>query len=86
MRLTPCELPVDKAMPKYLEWRPMLQEFIDSGSACSRIDDIKLESRHIGQIRMCIDVKFPKQIALRILGGVPYLMRKDNVHGGNTND
>lgn len=75
MKLTPCEPPVKNTGPKYLRWQPLIQEFLDSGSDCSRIDDIELESRHISQIRMCIGVKFQKKVILRVLNGVPYLMR-----------
>lgn len=75
MKLTPCNSPLEKARPKYLDWQPMIQEFLDSGSECSRIDDIELENRHISQIRMCIGVKYPRKLRLRVLGGVPYLTR-----------
>ena len=76
MKLTPCENPLAKRKPKWLEWQPIISEFLESGSECSRIDEHELTNSDVSHIRECISRAYRGEVSLHVLKGVPYLTRE----------
>lgn len=76
MKLTPCENPLTKRKPKYLEWQPLIAEFLESGSDCSRVDGHELTNSEVSQIRECINRMYCGKVRLHVIKGVPYLTRE----------